>query len=93
MKSVKKSPIKPMAKRIVALKQQPKTQTESGILLGKSEEKPIAAEVIAIGEKVKYIEVGQQILYKEYSATDIKINNETYLIIEEEDILGILEDN
>ena len=45
-----------------------------------------------LGEKVKAVKAGDEILYKEYSATDLKIGSDTFLIIDEEDILGILED-
>ena len=87
-----KSPIKPLGEKVVAHKKQPKTQTDGGILLGKSEEKPVSAEILAVGEKVKAVKAGDEILYKEYSATDLKIGSDTFLIIDEEDIFRILED-
>lgn len=85
------SPIMPLGDRVVAVKEQAKTKTASGILLPENaKEQPIMAEVIAIGEKVKNIKMGDKIVYSEYRATDLKINGKDYLIIKLEDILGTI---
>ena len=64
-----------------------------------AKEKPQEAEVIAVGtgkwendKKVPLdVKVGDKILYGKYSGTEIKIDNEEYLILKESDILGIIE--
>ena len=85
------SPITPLGDRVVAVKEQPKTKTASGILLPENaKEQPIMAEVIAVGDEVKNVKNGDKIVYSEYRATDLKINNKDYLIIKLEDILGIV---
>ena len=85
------SPIMPLGDRVVAVKEQPKTKTASGILLPENaKEQPIMAEVIAVGDEVKNVKNGDKIVYSEYRATDLKINNKDYLIIKLEDILGIV---
>ena len=48
------------------------------------------AEIIAVGDEVKSLKNGDKIVYSEYRATDLKINNVNYLIIKLEDILGII---
>lgn len=83
------SPIKPLADRVVAVRQEAQTKTASGLYLpDNAKEKPVLAEVIATGPDVKGIKVGDRILYKEYSTTEIKIDSTEYLIVKEEDILG-----
>lgn len=82
--------IKPLKDRVVAKKEQPRTTTASGILLGEAKETPAYAVVESIGPEVKGIKKGDKIIYKEYTATEIKLDNKDYLIIKEEDILATL---
>jgi chaperonin GroES len=83
------TPIKPLADRVVAVREEAKTQTASGIYLpNDAKEKPVVAEVKAIGPNVKSLKVGNKIVYKEYSTTELKINGTEYLIIKEEDVLA-----
>ena len=82
--------LNPLADRVVAKKEQPMTKTASGILLGEAKEKPAYAVVESIGPDVKTIKKGDKIIYKEYSATEVSINNVDYYIIKEEDILATL---
>ncbi|MNH75253.1 10 kDa chaperonin 1 [compost metagenome] len=83
------SPIKPLADRVVAVREVAATQTASGIYLPETaKEKPTVANVIAIGADVKEVKVGDKIVYKEYSTTELKIDGTDYLIVKEEDILA-----
>ena len=82
--------IKPLTDRVVAVKEQPRTTTASGILLGEAKEAPAYATVAAIGPEVKGIKKGDKIIYKEYTATEVKVDQTDYLIIKEEDILATL---
>ena len=88
--------IKPLADRVVAVKEAPQektaaaTKTASGILLGEAKETPNTATVSAIGPDVKNVKVGDRIIYKEYSTTNIKIDGVEHLIIKEEDVLATL---
>jgi len=82
--------IKPLSDRVVAVKTSPASQTASGLLLGDAQEKPNYAEVIAVGKDVKEIKKGDKILYREYSATDIRLDGKDHLVIKEEDVLATL---
>ena len=85
------SPITPLADRVVAVKEEAKTQTASGLYLPtNAKEKPVVATVLAVGTDVKVVKNGDKILYKEYSTTEIKIDGTEYLIVKEEDVLGTL---
>ncbi len=85
------TPIKPLADRVVAVREEVQTKTASGLYLpDNAKEKPVVASVEAIGGDVKNIKVGDKILYKEYSTTEIKIDGKEYLIVAEEDILGTI---
>jgi len=83
------APIKPLAARVVAVREQAQTKTASGIYLpDTAKEKPVVATVEAVGPDVKHVKKGDKIVYKEYSTTELKINGTEYLIINEEDILA-----
>ena len=82
--------IKPLADRVVAKKEAATTTTASGILLGEAKEKPNTAVIESVGPDVKAVKKGDRILYREYSATEIKLDNTDYLIVKEEDILATL---
>ena len=82
-------PIQPLGDRVVAVREEAKTQTASGLYLpDSSKEKPVGAEVKAVGGDVKNVKVGDKIVYKEYSTTDLKIDGTEYLVLREEDILA-----
>lgn len=83
------SPIKPLGDRVVAVREEAQTKTASGLYLpDNAKEKPVLANIVAVGKDVKNVKVGEKILYKEYSTTEIKIDTTEYLIVKEEDILG-----
>lgn len=83
------TPIKPLADRVVAVREIPESKTASGLYLPESsQEKSTAAKVVAVGPDVKGVKINDQIIYKEYSATEVKIDNAEYFIVREEDVLA-----
>ena len=74
--------------------------TKSGIVLpGQSKEKPQQAEVIAVGpggtvdgKEVKMeVKVGDQVIYSKYAGTEVKLDEEEYIVVKQNDILAIIE--
>lgn len=85
------APIKPLADRVVAVREEALEKTASGLYLpDNAKEKPVVAKVEAIGPQVKSLKVGDRIVYKEYSTTDIKVGKIEYLLVKEEDVLATL---
>ena len=82
--------LKPLKDRVVAKIEKPLEKTKSGILLGEAKEKPAYAVVESVGPEVKSVKTGDKIVFKEYSTTEIKIDEEDYIIIKEEDVLATL---
>lgn len=83
------TPIKPLADRVVAVREEAQTKTASGIYLPEtSKEKPVIAKVVAVGPKVTSLKVGDRIVYKEYSTTELKVDDAEYLIVKEDDVLA-----
>ncbi|RWZ79431.1 MAG: co-chaperone GroES [Candidatus Chaera renei] len=84
-------PIKPLADRVVATKEEAQAKTAAGLYLpDNAKEKPVIAKVEAVGPKVKDIKPGDKIVYKEYSTTELKVNGVEYLLVKEEDVLAKL---
>lgn len=85
------SPIKPLGDRVVAVREQAAEKTASGIFLpDNAKEKPVIAKVVAVGKNAENVKVGDKILYKEYSTTELKIDGTEYLVVKEEDVLGTI---
>ena len=80
--------LQPMRDRVIAAKDKPMEKTASGILLGEAKEAPAYAIVESVGPEVKTIKKGDKIIYKEYSATEVKVDDKEYFIVKEEDILA-----
>ena len=55
-----------------------------------AKEKPVLAVIKGVGPEVKELKVGDKIVYKEYSTTELKIDGVEYLIVREEDVLATI---
>ena len=82
--------LKPLKDRVVAKIEKPLEKTKSGILLGEAKEKPAYAVVESVGPEVKFVKNGDKIIYKEYSTTEVKVDDTDYVILKEEDILATM---
>ncbi len=82
--------LKPLQDRVVAIKEEPMKATKSGILLGEAQEKPAYAVVESVGPEVKVVKKGDKIVYKQYSTTEVEIDEREYIILKEEDVLAVL---
>ena len=93
--------IRPLYDRIVVKRIDEQETTRSGIIIPDSaQEKPQEAEVMAIGHGKRLedgtlvaldVKVGDRILFGKYSGNDIRVDGEEYLIMREDDVLGVLD--
>ena len=83
------SPLQPLGDYVVAQTEDADVKTASGLYLpDKAQEKPKTAKVIAVGPSAKQIKVGDRIVYKSYSNTDVKVDSKEYILVKEEDVLA-----
>lgn len=83
------TPIKPLADRVVAVRETAATKTAGGLYLpDSSKEKPVLAVIEAVGPDVKALKKGDRIVYKEYATTELTVDGTEYLIVNEEDVLA-----
>jgi chaperonin GroES len=93
--------IRPLYDRIVVKRVEEKEQMQGGLYIPDSaKEKPQEGEVVAIGKGKRMedgklvpldVQVGDRILFGKYSGSDIKLDNEEYMIMREDEVLGILD--
>jgi chaperonin GroES len=93
--------VRPLADRVLVKPMEEKETKKGGIIIPDSaKERPQEGEIIAhgpgkVGEDGKIIPMnvkkGDKVLYGKYSGTEIKLNDEDFLLMREDDILGILE--
>ena len=93
--------IRPLHDRIIVERLEEETTTASGIIIPDSaKEKPMQGYVIAVGKgKVTEdgkvlpldVKVGDKVLFGKYSGTEIKIEGKEYLMMREDDVLGVVE--
>lgn len=93
--------IRPLSDRIVVEAQEAETKTKGGIVLPDSadKDKPMRGTVLAIGNG-KYIDgkmqplqvkVGDNVLFGKYAGTNIKLEDKEFLVMREEDVMGVIE--
>ncbi len=91
--------IKPLGDRLIVKPIERETMKGGIIIPDTAKEKPMEGEVLAAGpgklaengtRSPMDVKVGDKLLNGKYSGTEIKLDNETYLIIHQDEILGIL---
>lgn len=92
--------VTPLYDRVLVRRSNEEEKSKGGIIIPDSaKEKPIQGEIVAVGQgristegKITNLQVkkGDKILFGKYSGTDVKIDGDEYLIMKEDDILGVV---
>lgn len=93
--------LRPLQDRILAQRMEEETTTKGGIIIpDTAKEKPAEGKVIAVGNGklgedgkriAMEIKAGDRILFGKYAGTEVKIDGQEYLILREDDVLGVIE--
>lgn len=92
--------IKPLGTRVLLKEIESEETTKGGIVLpSNAKEKPYMAEVVEIGpgevkdgKEIKMVvKKGDRVLYSKYAGTEVKLDNEKYLLVKQDDILAVIE--
>lgn len=92
--------IRPLGTRVLLKEIENEETTKSGIVLpSNAKEKPYMAEVVEIGpgevkdgKEIKMVvNKGDRVLYSKYAGTEVKLENEKYLLVKQDDILAVIE--
>ena len=91
----------PLGDRVILKQLEAEETTKSGIVLpGQAKEKPQQAEVIAVGpggcidgKEVKMeVKTGDKVIYSKYAGTEVKMQEEEFIIVRQSDIVAIVEE-
>jgi chaperonin GroES len=92
--------IRPLNDRILVKRLEEETQTAGGIIIPDSaQEKPAEGEIVAVGpgkmtdggqRTAMDVKEGDRVLFSKYGGTDVKFDGQNYLIMREDDILGVI---
>lgn len=93
--------VQPLNDRVLVKRLQEETKTAGGIIIpNNQQEKPAEGEIVAVGSghrlndgSIKSLEVkkGDKVLFAKYTGVEVKVEGNDYIIIREDDILGILQ--
>ena len=93
--------LKPLGDRIVVKAAEKEEMTKGGLVLPDTvKENPVEGEVVAVGtgrvldngsRQPMEVKVGDRVIYSKYSGTEVKVEEETYLVIGERDVLAVVE--
>lgn len=82
---------KPLGKRVLVKRLEEENTTSSGIIIpDNAKEKPSRGEVVAVSSEVTELASGNNVIFGKYSGNEISLNGEKYLVINVEDIFGII---
>ena len=90
----------PLGDRVVLKQLVAEETTKSGIVLpGQAKEKPQQAEVVAVGpggvidgkEITMQVKAGDKVIYSKYAGTEVKLEDEEYIVVKQNDILAVVE--
>ncbi len=91
----------PLGDKVVLRQLVAEETTKSGIVLpGQAKEKPQQAEVIAVGpggmvdgkEVTMQVKIGDRVIYSKYAGTEVKLEEEEFIVVKQNDIVAIVED-
>jgi len=91
----------PLGDKVVLKQLVAEETTKSGIVLpGQAKEKPQQAEVVAVGpggivdgkEVTMQVKVGDKVIYSKYAGTEVKLDDEEFIVVKQNDIVAIVED-
>ena len=92
--------VKPLSDRLIVSRAEKEEKTVGGIVLPESaKEKPIEGKVIATGEGRRtdsgqlipmQVKVGETVLFGKYAGTEIKLNGQEYVVLREDDVIGVV---
>ena len=92
--------LRPLGDKVVLKQLEAEETTKSGIILSaKAQEKPQQAEVVAVGpggvidgKEVKMqVKVGEKVIYQKYAGTEVKLDDQEYIIVKQSDIVAVVE--
>ena len=81
----------PLGKRVLVSRTEEAKTTASGIIIpDNATEKPSQGSVVAVSSEVESVKVNDIVVFGKYAGNELKLDGESYLVIEVDDLLGII---
>lgn len=83
---------KPLGKRVLVEREEETKTTATGIIIpdNASKEKPSSGKVVAVSKECECVEIGDKVVFAKYSGSEITLDDKKYLVLNLEDVLGII---
>lgn len=82
---------KPLGKRVLVKRVEEPTTTASGIIIpDNAKEKPLSGIVKVVSSEITDVKEGDRVMFAKYSGTELKLNGEEFLVLNIDDVLGVL---
>ncbi len=83
---------KPLGKRVLIEREEETKTTATGIIIpdNASKEKPSTGKIVAVSKECEGIEVGDKVVFAKYSGSEVSLDEKKYLVLNLEDVLGII---
>jgi len=102
MPKTMRTKIRPLSDRVVVEPREMETKTAGGIVIPDTadKDKPIQGTIIAVGTgklidgklHPLQVKIGDRVLFGKYAGTNVKLDDHEYLVMREEDIMGVVEE-
>ena len=85
--------IRPLGERVVVKPEKQEEKTKGGLYLPDTatKDKPQRGEVVAVGPDFEGVKKGDVVLFAKYGGTEVKIDDDEYLVLGEDDVLAVIE--
>jgi chaperonin GroES len=93
--------LRPLYDRVLVKRVDSEEKTKGGIIIpDAAKEKPLEGEIVAVGNgkvledgslRAPQVKVGDRVLFAKYAETEVKVDGQNYLLLREDDLLGIIE--
>jgi chaperonin GroES len=93
--------LRPLYDRVLVKRVEVETTTKGGLFIPETaKEKPLEGEVVAVGNgrvledgtvRPLTVKAGDRVLFAKYAETEVKVGNDTFLLLREDDLLGVLD--
>jgi len=81
----------PLGKRVLVSRTEEAKTTASGIIIpDNATEKPSQGSVVAVSSEVENVKINDTVVFGKYAGNELKLDGESYLVIEVDDLLGII---
>lgn len=83
--------LRPLGRRVLVVRDAPTTVTEGGLHIpAQAQDDTMRGTICAVGSEADLVSVGERVMFAKRAGVDVELDGEKYLLLREEDIIGVL---